>query len=96
MKKKQNGATMVNAPEMNTRMLASIKPGLFPSERTVQFRNADGEEIAIFVSLGQVDEVDNTVRVTILEQNQHHVLVQVPAHGGSTVAKVSKEGIRLS
>jgi hypothetical protein len=95
MKKRPNGATMAKASEMNTRMLASIKPGLFPSERTVQFHDADGVEIAVFASLAQVDEADNTVRVTILEENQQHALIQVPAHGG-TIAKVSKEGIRAS
>ena len=96
MKKKHNGATMAKASEMNIRMLASIKPGLFPSERTVEFRDANGEEIAIFVSKTQVDEGENTVRIAILEQNQEHALVQVPAHGGTTFARVSKEGIRVS
>ena len=98
MNKTQIGAPVVNGKRKtpNTRMPVTIKPGLFPSERTIQFKNADGEEISIFVSTGQVDEGDNTVRVAILEQNQQHALVQVPAHGGTTVAKVLKQGIRLS
>ena len=95
MKKKSNNATIVNKNNMTTRMSATIKPGLFPSERTVQFVDSDGVEIAIFASLAQVDEVDGTVRITILEENQQHALVQIPAHGG-TIAKVSKEGIRAS
>jgi O-glycosyl hydrolase len=98
MNKTQVGAQTVNGKRKkpNTRMPVTINPGLFPSERTIQFKNADGEEIAIFVSTGQVDEGENTVMVVVLEQNQQYALVQVPAQGGTTVAKVLKQGIRSS
>jgi hypothetical protein len=96
MKKIPIGAPVAKAKNGNRWMSATIKPGLFPTERTVKFQDADGDEIALFVSTASVNEGDNTVLVTILEQNQEHALVQVPAHGGSTVAKVSKEGIRVS
>lgn len=71
-----------------------IKPGLFPTEKVVQFQDADGREIAVIVSSDQVDIHKNTVHVLVLEEDSRHVLIQVPARGGSTVVKVVKEGIR--
>jgi hypothetical protein len=70
-----------------------IRPGLFPSERTVQFRAADGEEIAVFVSLSQIDEGKQTLRVTLLDENKEFALVQVPSQGGTTVVKVPRRDI---
>lgn len=78
----------------NVWMSVQIGPGLFPSERTVQFRAADGEEIAVFVATGQVDEDKRTLRVTLLDENKEFALVQVPSQGGTTVAKVSRREIR--
>lgn len=79
---------------MDAWMSVQIGPGLFPTERTVQFRAADGEEIAVFVSLRQVDESKRTLRVTLLDENKEFALVQVPSQSGTTVAKVSRREIR--
>lgn len=82
---------------MNTWELpVKIKPGLFPTEKIVRFQDADGREIAVFVSTDQVDERKNIVLVLVLEEDRRHVLIQVPARGGSTVVKVVKEGIRAA
>lgn len=73
-----------------------IKPGLFPTEKVVQFQDADGREIAVIVSSDQVDIHKNTVHVLVLEEDSRYVLIQAPARGGSTVVKVVKEGIRAA
>lgn len=72
---------------MTTRMTVDIKSGLFPSEKTIQFADASGQEIAIFVHAEQVDESKKTVLVRVLEQNEKYALVQI----GSSFAKVARE-----
>ena len=77
-------------------MSVQIGPGLFPSERTVQFRAADGEEIAVFVSLRQVDEGKHILKVMLLDENAEFALVQVPSQSGPTVAKVPRRELRAA
>ena len=80
---------------MDAWMSVEIRPGLFPSERTVQFRAADGQEVAVFVSSRQIDENRRALKVTLLDENQDFALIQVPSQSGSTVAKVARRELRL-
>jgi len=82
------------ARSMDAWMPVEIRPGLFPSERAVQFRAADGQEIAVFVSSRQVDESQHTLKVTLLDQNNDFALIQIPSQSGSTVAKVARRELR--
>ena len=66
------------------------EPGLFPTERVVQFKNSEGEETAVFAPAGQVEENSGRVLVDLLEQNLEHSLVLVPARGGK-VARVAND-----
>ena len=79
---------------MDVWMSVQIRPGLFPSERTVQFQTAEGEEIAVFVSSRQVDEDKHALKVTILDESQEFALIQVPSQSGTTVAKVLRREVR--
>jgi hypothetical protein len=67
-----------------------VSDGLFPSERTVQFKTTDGE-VEVFVPLKQID--GNKLTVDLLDQDTKFSLVQVPSQGGMTVAKVNNKAI---
>jgi hypothetical protein len=91
-----------SAKSMDVWMSVEIRPGLFPSERTVQFRSADGQEIAVFVSSRQLDEGQQALKVTLLDENKDFALIQVPSQSliqvpsqsGPTVAKVARRELR--
>lgn len=78
----------------NNRLMAvKISDGLFPSERTVQFNTEEGD-VSVFVSSNQLD--GGRLKVTLLDQDNSHALVQVPSQGGTTVAKVKLTAIITS
>lgn len=62
-------------------MSVRVRKGIFPSERVIEFEDADGTLNAVLVSAGQVDEIRKTVLVAVLDENEEHALVQVPASG---------------
>ncbi len=70
-----------------------ITPGLFPSERAIRLPTTEGE-VSLFVSLSQLNEVEGLLRVLLLDEDEHHALVQLPSQGGSRVAKVLREAVR--
>jgi hypothetical protein len=76
-------------------MTVQIAPGLFPSERVVKFHGSDGVEIAVFVSTTQVNEDKGALKVTVLDQNSEHALVQIPSQSGTRVAKISRRDVLL-
>jgi hypothetical protein len=85
---------MAEKSRLNTWMPVDITPGLFPSERTIRFKGADGEEISVFVSTTQVDEAKRALKITVLDQDSEYALVQIPSQSGTRVAKVSRSEIR--
>jgi len=72
-----------------------VADGLFPSERTVYLPTVDGD-LSLFVSKTQVDEARQALRVIVLDQNDEFLLLQVPAQGSSTVAKMRRAAVRFA
>ena len=76
-------------------MSARLGKGLFPSERTVEFEDADGRLNAVIADAGQVNEICQTVRVMVLDVNDEHALVQVPAKGAGDQCITSRINKKL-
>jgi hypothetical protein len=93
MKASKPRAVKVEAPDSRWLIVKKISPGLFPSERAVEVETADGN-MSFFVSAVKLDEAKNTLRVTVLDEDSRHVLVQLPSQGGGTVAKIERSGVR--
>lgn len=70
-----------------------VEGGLFPSERTVFFKTSDGEEVSAFVTAGQIDEKQQLLSITILDEDEKNALIQVPSQGGMSTAKISRNQI---
>jgi hypothetical protein len=68
-----------------------VQGGLFPSERTVFFKTADGEEVSAFVTAGQIDEARQLMNITVLDEDERYALIQVPSQGGMSTVKISKD-----
>lgn len=79
--------------DMDRWLPVTISDGLFPSERTVCLRTAEGD-LSLFVATSSLDEGGNTVRVQLLDQDDRFALVQVPSQGDTTVAKVELSEVR--
>jgi len=56
---------------MDKWIAVKITDGLFSSERTVHFGTVDGE-IAVFVSLNQLDEASRVLRIQLLDQDDEY------------------------
>lgn len=78
---------------MDKWIAVEITPGLFPSERAVRLPTAEGE-VSVFVSLNQLNEGEGLLKVLLLDEDEHHALVQLPSQSGSRVAKVPREAVR--
>ena len=80
-------------------MSVRVRKGLFPSERVIEFEDADGSLNAVLADVGQVDEIRKTVLVAVLDENEEHALVRVPYAGagdGSITSRISRKllGVR--
>ena len=71
---------------------AIVSDGLFPSERVVELKTADGT-VQVFVSGSQIDDGQKALRVTKLDEDNDYVLVTLPSLGGGRVAKMSKSEV---
>ena len=69
----------------------TVKDGLFPSERTVLFRTSDGEEVSVFITVGQIDEQRQRISVTLLDEDENHALVQIPSQGGISTVRIPRD-----
>lgn len=66
-----------------------ITEGLFPSERAVELDTAEGK-IQVFVSGSQLDEGRKALKVSLLDEDDRYVLVNLPSLGGGKVAKMPR------
>jgi hypothetical protein len=62
-----------------------VTDGLFPSEKTVQFKTDNGE-LSLFVDSAEIKA--DKLKVAVLDKDDRFSLVQVPSQSGATVAKV--------
>ena len=68
---------------------AQITEGLFPSERAVELDTTEGK-IQVFVSGSQINEKLRALRVSLLDEDDRFVLVNLPSLGGGKVAKMDR------
>jgi hypothetical protein len=67
-----------------------VSDGLFPSERIAKFPTSEGD-VSVFVGVHHLE--GSALRVTLLDQDENHALVEIPSQCGLTVAKVSREAV---
>ena len=79
---------MIHRQQVAT-MRASVKPGLFSTEKVATFTDADEREVAVVVANREV--IGDGVLVLVLDFDSEHVLVKVPAHGPNNTAKVVRK-----
>ncbi len=64
----------------------SVFEGLFPSERLIIL---DGEDVSFFVHQEQL-ECNSYLKVALLDEDDHHALVQVFTQSDIRIVKISK------
>ena len=74
-------------------MTVEIEPGMFPSERVVKFKSADGD-VAIFVPISQINEERRSLKIVVLDEDAEMALVQIQSQDGRTVARVPLGSIK--
>ena len=81
-------------------LLVEAEQGMFPDERTVVVRTADGGMVSLFVPDFKVRDRtgQSLIEVNVLDSTEQHSIVQLPAASieGSSVARVDRSSLRTT
>jgi len=71
-----------------------VTPGMFPDERAISFKTAEGDKVELFAPTALVKQ--EALEVTLLDEQQNLALIRLPIipTTGTAVVVVNKEQIK--